>query len=839
MRYIIKQGNSSEEITPSIGFLPNSVNLFVKMLSSKNRVETLYSSKNIEPNRLYSLCVTFSIDYENDLTDILLYLDGILDSQISIPGEPLHNQGKTHLGKVDKNSLGFIGFLADVLTIPRPMEETEILQISKACIVNLINNTNNNTNLIKSYEIFERKFERDILMEKYSQHTGSPISVLENLDLLNDELREIVRKYDEDFINCVSENNEETQNDLNTYSGYNIYFPEKGDYVRFNGKKITLEEDAIVKKLQYFLGEEDSEGRIFFRKIAMNATFIFSTLFLLSEDQENLSPKRIINSFEIMNETMHLTIDETNLINLAKILNAYENSNINFLNMIKSIHYYSRLIYSDMNLNAFKNVTKSGFNSSGNNFITQMPFSNQSQNFGGSSTGFYNNNNNNNFDGCNSVDLHENFLFKSSRQFQNFEEELENNGNFMKSTVSIKTLYSRPKTGTRPGTTRGFGVNPITNSGDDYVNQVNFDEIDEMNANNFENSEKENNDTSNKDPNKMSMNANNMAIPENNNNSSSEQINNNNFSGSQNQNHQTFNVNEKGKIPESHSRSKNESNIQENAFDSADMKMDQDMNNNMENNNYEEENYEDKGFDGVDEEIYGEENNNKSRSRSRKSNDINNINEEEKKSRNSNEINNNNEEDIVNVNNGMENSNKENKSNKSQMGGNMQHEENNNNKSQAEKEEIAKENNEKENLEKEKEKEKEKSETFDKQKNEFSGMVSDLDKKMLGKSSTLDEAKEQYNDEENAFPLKQSQMIDNNIQVDGNKIEEEYKDENVENMQIDMEMEMEEQISVFNLAANHPDDWNLGEFEVIINHCFDCHKHKTSTRHYEYVKNFL
>ena len=267
MRYIMKQGNSAEEITPSVGFLPNSENLFVKMVTSKSRQETLYSSKNIEPNRLYNLCVSFSIDYENDLTDILLYLDGILDSQISVPGEPLHNQGKTHLGKPDKNSQGFIGYLADVLLIPRPMEEIEINQISKACLVNLINNTNQNINLIKSYEIFERKFERDILLEKYSQHTGSPVSILENLDLLNDELREIVRKFDENFINCVSENNEETQNEkeLLTYSGYNIYFPEKSEYVKFNGKRVTLEEHAVIKKLQFFLGNEDSEGSIFFR----------------------------------------------------------------------------------------------------------------------------------------------------------------------------------------------------------------------------------------------------------------------------------------------------------------------------------------------------------------------------------------------------------------------------------------------------------------------------------------------------------------------------------------------------------------------------------------------
>ena len=73
-------------------------------------------------------------------------------------------------------------------------------------------------------------------------------------------------------------------------------------------------------------------------------------------------------------------------------------------------------------------------------------------------------------------------------------------------------------------------------------------------------------------------------------------------------------------------------------------------------------------------------------------------------------------------------------------------------------------------------------------------------------------------------------MIDHNIQVDGNKIEEEYKEE--ENMDMGNN---EDQISVIDLEARYPDDWNMGAFELVINHCFNCHKHKTTTRHYEFV----
>jgi hypothetical protein len=32
-----------------------------------------------------------------------------------------------------------------------------------------------------------------------------------------------------------------------------------------------------------------------------------------------------------------------------------------------------------------------------------------------------------------------------------------------------------------------------------------------------------------------------------------------------------------------------------------------------------------------------------------------------------------------------------------------------------------------------------------------------------------------------------------------------------------------------------PDNWAEGAFELVINHCYNCHKHKTSTRHYEFT----
>lgn len=83
----MKRGNSFEEITPSVGFIPNGTTLFVKILSSKNKKETLYSSKTFDMNKWYNICATFTIDYtdsSNVLTDISLYIDGLLDSQVII-----------------------------------------------------------------------------------------------------------------------------------------------------------------------------------------------------------------------------------------------------------------------------------------------------------------------------------------------------------------------------------------------------------------------------------------------------------------------------------------------------------------------------------------------------------------------------------------------------------------------------------------------------------------------------------------------------------------------------------------------------------------------------------
>lgn len=817
IRYILKQGNTSEEITPSIGFLPNCVNLFVKILSSKNRQETLYSSKTIEANKLYSLAITFSIDYENDLTDILLYLDGILDSQISIPGEPLHNQGKMHLGKVDKNNLGFIGYLADIMVAPRVLNEIEIGQISKACLINLMNNANNyNQCLIKSYEIFERKFERDKLLEKYSQHTGSPMNILENLDLLNDELRDIVKKFDENFFeennDSALENNYNNNNNINNINRY-----QNENMVRFRDIAISLDDHKMVQKLQSFLEEDEADKSIFFRKCAMNAGFIYSIFYLASEDQKNLTPQRIIIMLEILKETLHMKIEEKDLIVLAKILKSYESGNININTFLNSIAYFTKILYPDLNLNMFannhiqKNMNNMSYNYSTNNF-----YSATGNNFAYNSSMLnYYDINNNNLENLNSVEMHENFLLRSSQKFHDDEDEFEKD--IGKSTFSIKTLYSRPKTGRPMTSTRGFGnnVNNDINEnfeGEDYVNQ-NFDDIQEIDNQKQilnEKFEKESNDNDyNKDVKIEQYNNVQVQTPEGNIE---------NFKADKAfDNAEDRDLQEKNKHPQNQENEiKHKDSItekyNENAFDSAteaniEKSKSRKANQNQSNSNF----IDDEHFSEIQKEYSEPNDSDKLKSTKNLNTQKNNqISTQEKLNENKNH-NNNNHKDLNT----------------------------DENKVHIKEEQMIRQNtkisNERQNAESSKN-----IITQDKynsnkniNKEEKSEVVNDLNTKIIGKN--FEETKNQFSDPENIIPIKTNKMIDNNIQVDGNKIEEEYKDE----IRNDNMEDNQDNISVVELEAKYPDDWNMGSIELIINHCIDCHKHKKTTRHYEYVFNLF
>ena len=84
MRYILRKGVSSPDQTPTIGLLPNNSNLFIKIYSSNQKVETMISNKKLETGKIYSICISIGFDVNESLTEMSLYIDGILDSQISL-----------------------------------------------------------------------------------------------------------------------------------------------------------------------------------------------------------------------------------------------------------------------------------------------------------------------------------------------------------------------------------------------------------------------------------------------------------------------------------------------------------------------------------------------------------------------------------------------------------------------------------------------------------------------------------------------------------------------------------------------------------------------------------
>ena len=97
MRYILKKGNLSPDQTPTIGLLPNNSNLFIKIYSSNQKVENMISNKKLDNGKIYSICISIGFDLNESLTEMTLYIDGILDSQISLPGTPIQNDGNFYI----------------------------------------------------------------------------------------------------------------------------------------------------------------------------------------------------------------------------------------------------------------------------------------------------------------------------------------------------------------------------------------------------------------------------------------------------------------------------------------------------------------------------------------------------------------------------------------------------------------------------------------------------------------------------------------------------------------------------------------------------------------------
>ena len=229
---ILKKGNTVDQFTPTIGLSNSQSNLFVTLSTSKSKKETIYANKSIDKSHFYSVAVTFLIHYDEEFTEVSIYLDGKLDTQTTIPGEPLHNQGNVYIGKPDTTSRGFVGTIADVVIVPGVIMDDQVKTIHECGLESLAYSKGTSINTEKA---FKEVFDRVKLIKKYALYTGKPIYAIANLNLSNEKMREVVKNYDE----------EERKNDI-----------------RPPPEKRNLKEESMLHNLEMFLSNEDNEIRV-------------------------------------------------------------------------------------------------------------------------------------------------------------------------------------------------------------------------------------------------------------------------------------------------------------------------------------------------------------------------------------------------------------------------------------------------------------------------------------------------------------------------------------------------------------------------------------------------
>ena len=303
MRYIFKKGNLSNEMTPCIGILPNNTNLFIKLITSNQKTETMISNKKIEPGKIYSVCLTINSETEESMTEMSLYLDGILDSQISLPGIPMQNYGNFFLGKYDNSVHGFVGTISEIMFIPNILEDVEIEEINNKCLEEFVNS---NGFYFNTANIFEEKLQRKVLMEKYLKHTGNSALVAENLSMTNQELKEIVKQFDEEERKYDEEEKNNTNNNLKESNTLSQIESTTMIKMKQNLEKLLTNEEDLIKTKKFYL----------------NSKLISTVLFLANDKQDVMELQRVVDIFDVLGENMLFEVDLFFFTNLCKCLNA-------------------------------------------------------------------------------------------------------------------------------------------------------------------------------------------------------------------------------------------------------------------------------------------------------------------------------------------------------------------------------------------------------------------------------------------------------------------------------------------------------------------------------------
>ena len=321
--YIFKKGGTVDQFTPSVGLIvqlvdgenrgsnnqqggslkERKVNLIIELSTSRSKKEQLFANKVIEDDHLYSIGIAFSINYQEDTTEVDIYIDGKLDTQSTIPGEPIHNQGSVFFGRPDSSTNGFSGTVADVMMVPCAINENEVALAHSEGLKKLYDT---NGKSLGMNEVFGEIFKRKKLINKYALYTKKSIYEIENLGLSNSKMLEIVKNYDK----------EERENDI-----------------RPPPEIIDLKKEKMIKEITNFVS--DIDNRILCNKIDMNGCLINTCFFLANNGEDMLEIERVLNIFNTLKEVLLFNVEKNFLIHLAKILYAYyrdeENKKVEYL----------------------------------------------------------------------------------------------------------------------------------------------------------------------------------------------------------------------------------------------------------------------------------------------------------------------------------------------------------------------------------------------------------------------------------------------------------------------------------------------------------------------------
>ena len=414
--YVFKKGSSVDKFTPTLGVTDYKKHLIVQLSTSTLKNAMILSNKTIEEAHLYSIGVSFEINYEENNTEICIYIDGKLDTQSKISGEPLHNQGNVIFGKNDYSSKGFKGVMADLIMIPSILNENDI---TTAHFEGLKNLSDSNGVKIEMNSIFNEIFKRKRLINKYAYYTEKTMYEIENLCLSNSKMLEVVKNYDqEEIINDKRE-------------------PEK---------KKNEREEKMKREMKQFLSNEDN--RIICNKIEMNSQLINTCFYLANQGEDNLEIERVLNIFFTLQEILLFEVTEEFIIKLAKILYAYLKVGEKerylktkkfFINLQKSLDNFEKNEIEEEEENAkYQKKTKGKKNVNNNINFNYLLRRKKEEKFNPlpplKTRGFGN---------C--ITEHENLLLKTQNLRDSIEASQEQNLKYYHSMFRIKDLYDVPK----------------------------------------------------------------------------------------------------------------------------------------------------------------------------------------------------------------------------------------------------------------------------------------------------------------------------------------------------------------------------------------------------------